>query len=85
MPSPASSPTRDLIAANVDRAIRAAGKTNREVGELIGVTEHQIWRWRKGKAEPSGRYVAALASILFDDDISALYAAPADDSKAAAA
>lgn len=74
MPSPATSPVKALIAANLDRAIRVADKTNREIGEAVGATEHAVWRWRNGRTEPSGRYVAALADVLFDGDVSALYA-----------
>lgn len=76
MPSPVGSPTKPLVAANLDRAIREAGKTNREIGDAVGATEHAVWRWRNGRTEPSGRYIAALAELLFGGDVSALYAAP---------
>lgn len=74
MPSPASSPLKPTIAANIDRAIKAQGKTNRQVGDAIGATEHQVWRWRQGINEPTGPYKVALADQLFDGDIAALYA-----------
>lgn len=74
MPSPTTSPTAALIAANLDRAIKAAGRTNRDIGESIGATEHQVWRWRKGRNVPSDEYAVALAVLLFDGDLSALYA-----------
>jgi transcriptional regulator with XRE-family HTH domain len=74
MPRPASSPVKLLIAANLDRAIKEADKTNREIGESVGVTEHAVWRWRNGRTEPSSRYIAALADVLFEGDIAALYA-----------
>lgn len=74
MPSPASSPLKPVIAANIDRAIKEAGRTNREVGDAIGATEHQVWRWRQGINEPTGTYKVALAAELFGGDIAALYA-----------
>lgn len=77
MPSPASSPLKPVIAANIDRAIREAGKTNRQVGDAIGATEHQVWRWRQGINEPIGKYKVALAGELFGGDIAALYEAAA--------
>jgi hypothetical protein len=74
MPSPADSPTAALVASNLDRAIKVAGRTNRDVGEAIGATEHQVWRWRNGRNVPSDDYAVALASELFAGDLSALYA-----------
>lgn len=73
MPSPATSPTAALTAANLDRAIRDAGLTNRQVAERIGATEHQVWRWRRGRTVPSQTRALALANELFDGDLSALY------------
>ena len=61
------------IGANIDLKITQLGKTNREIGEAMGATEHQVWRWRRGKVKPSDRYMAALAEILFDGDIAAMY------------
>lgn len=66
---------------NMDRAIKAQGKTNRQVGDAIGATEHQVWRWRMGLHEPSVAYRVGLAAELFDGDIAALYA---DEPKQAA-
>lgn len=60
------------IAINLDSLIRASGMTNREVGERIGTTEHQVWRWRKGKVRPNDENLAALASVLTDGDLAAL-------------
>jgi transcriptional regulator with XRE-family HTH domain len=48
--------------------------TNRAVGEAIGSTEHQVWRWRAGRVTPSTDNLAALANVLFDGDITELYA-----------
>lgn len=74
---------REVIAANIDAAITAKEMTNREVGDAIGATEHQVWRWRRGKVKPSTRYMAALADTLVDGDLRRLLVA-ADDDRAAA-
>lgn len=58
----------------MDRAIRVSGRTNRDVGDAIGATEHQVWRWRHGRSVPRDDYALALAAELFDGDLSALYA-----------
>lgn len=60
------------IASNIDRLIVASGKTNRQVAELIGSTEHQVWRWRRGKVKPNEDNLAALAGVLADGDLTAL-------------
>jgi transcriptional regulator with XRE-family HTH domain len=41
--------------------------TNRQVGEAVGTTEHQVWRWRKGRVRPSDTTLAALAEVLGRD------------------
>lgn len=68
MPSPATSPDgkalKQLVAENIDRAITSAGRTNRSVAEQIGSTEHQVWRWRRGKVSPSDPNLLALAAAL---------------------
>lgn len=73
VPSQATSQTRETIAANLDRAISAKGWTNRFVGEAIGKTEHQVWRWRRAKHDPSLDTLAALANLLFEGDIARFY------------
>jgi transcriptional regulator with XRE-family HTH domain len=83
MPSQPSSPLRAAVAANIDRAIVAAGLTNRAVGESIGATEHQVWRWRRGRTRPSQRYAVALADVLFDGNVGALYAGRNAEAEAA--
>lgn len=77
MTSPAISPGAALVGANLDREIAARGLTNRAVGDMIGATEHQVWRWRRARVEPSTRYAMALAAVLFDGDVAALYEAAA--------
>lgn len=73
VPSQAPSPIKALIAANLDRAITARGMTNRQVGEAIGKTEHQVWRWRRGKFMPEERTLMALAELLADGRVAAFY------------
>jgi transcriptional regulator with XRE-family HTH domain len=81
MPSPATSPegrsTRDIVASNLDRAIIRSGRTNRSVADEIGATEHQVWRWRRGKVSPLSHNLIALASAL-GVTVESLYASEAD-------
>lgn len=81
MPSQAGSHVKRIVAANIDRGIRGRAMTNRAVGEAIGRTEHQVWRWRSGRNMPSTDNLAALANVLFDGDLSQLYS---DDEPVAA-
>lgn len=64
---------RRNIAANIDRAIIASGRTNRSIAEELGVTEQQVWRWRHGRTAPSHPSLIGLAALLFDGDYGALY------------
>lgn len=80
VPSQEASQARATIAANINRGIEQKGCSNREVGDLIGKTEHQVWRWRRGKNMPSLEVQVELARVLFDGDMGELYA----DVKAAA-
>lgn len=80
VPSQDTSHLKDVLATNLDHGIRQSGMTNRAVAEKIGSTEHQVWRWRRGRHVPSIETLAALAKVLFDGDISQFYA---EDRKAA--
>lgn len=65
MPSQETSHVKALIAANLDAAIAARpGLTNRALGESIGKTEHQVWRWRNGRNTPETPTLIALADVL---------------------
>ena len=64
---------RTVVAGNIDRAIRAKGLTNRQVGEAIGTTEHQVWRWRRARIKPSDQSLVALAGVLTDGDVFQFY------------
>ncbi len=72
MPSQARSHLGLVIASNVDAAIREKGLTNRQVAESIGTTEHQVWRWRRGKVRPNDTNLGALATVLTDGDLAGL-------------
>jgi transcriptional regulator with XRE-family HTH domain len=57
--------------------MRGASLSNRALGEKIGVTEHQVWRWRKGRTQPSDRYLMALAEAL-DVSVASFYEEPTE-------
>ena len=83
MTSQGGSHLRAIVAANLDRAIAERGMTNRALGEKIGKTEHQVWRWRDGRHMPSLGTLTALADELFDGDVSRFYIEPEPDGVAA--
>jgi transcriptional regulator with XRE-family HTH domain len=70
---------RQVLAENLDRAITLSGRTNRSVADEIGATEHQVWRWRRGKVSPLTHNLIALANAL-GVTVESLY----DDTEAAA-
>lgn len=63
---------------NLRTARRTRGWTQRQVGEAIGVTNRDVSRWESGKVEPGRRYRHLLADLLFDGDLSAMYAKPSE-------
>ena len=67
VPSQATSQLRATVAANLDAAIVAKGLTNRALADAVGSTEHQVWRWRRGRVKPSDTTLAALAEALGRD------------------
>lgn len=64
------------VAANLREARRARGLTQHEVGLEVGTTGPAISRWETGRIEPGPAYRQALADLLFDGDVSALYREP---------
>lgn len=44
-------------------ALRSAGRTVREIAEMIGCAVSTIYRWARGICRPSARYAARLAAI----------------------
>lgn len=84
MPSQEASQAQATVAANIDRGITAKGWTNRKVGDAIGRTEHQVWRWRRGRNYPSLDVLVALAGVLFDGDMSEFHAEVREPDRTAA-
>jgi transcriptional regulator with XRE-family HTH domain len=64
MPSQTTEHLRATIAANIDAAIVESGMTNREVGEAMGASETQVWKWRKGKTGIGQTNLVKLAEAL---------------------
>lgn len=64
MPSQATEQLRATIAANIDAAVRDSGETNRAIGEAMGASETQVWKWRKGKHGISQDNLVRLAAVL---------------------
>lgn len=83
VPSQATSHLRALIAQTIDREMVERDLTNRALADQIGSTEHQVWRWRRGRIRPSDENLAALASVLTDGDIAAFFTGPDPDRAAA--
>lgn len=42
----------------------AAGYTQQEVAEQIGVAAQTYWRWEQGRGEPSFRQICAVAAMF---------------------
>ncbi len=42
--------------------------TMREIGEMLGIAEHQIWKYETGRVIPTAKHLALLAPILAIDD-----------------
>jgi transcriptional regulator with XRE-family HTH domain len=73
MTSQAAEHVKATIARNIDLAITSKpGLTNRAVGAAIGATEHMVWRWRRGRVEPTTHYLVALAAVL-DKEVAWFY------------
>jgi len=53
-----------LFAANVNAAIAATGRTNRSIGDAIGVTHDQVSKWRRGANGIGFPHLTALADEL---------------------
>lgn len=64
----------DLTGANLRAARQARQMTQRQVADLVGVTNRDVSRWENGGVEPGPKYRRKLAEVLFDGDLSAMYA-----------
>jgi transcriptional regulator with XRE-family HTH domain len=65
------------VGVNLKAAREARRMTQKEVADAIGVTNRDVSRWENGGVEPGTKYRHALAQVLFDGDLSALYRVPA--------
>lgn len=79
MPRQSNRHLASIVGANIRAARNAAGLTQRELGQLIGVEGMFISRWERGANSPSPRYLPVLADVLFEGDISAMYVEPAKE------
>lgn len=61
------------VAANLREARLARKLTQHEVGVAVGTDGPSVSRWEMGRVEPGPAYRVALAELLFDGDVSALY------------
>lgn len=57
-PAAAVTPAAEQVAA-----LRAAGRTVREIAEMVGCAVSTIYRWLRGVHRPSARYAARLTTI----------------------
>lgn len=62
------------VGENLRRARLAKDLTQKEVGDELGVTNRDVSRWENGAVEPGRKYRLLLADLLFDGDVSAMYA-----------
>lgn len=71
--------TKQRVGENIRRARNAKNWTQRQLGEAIGTVGPDVSRWENGRIEPGPFYRQALANVLFDGDVAALYRAPEDE------
>lgn len=65
-----------VIGANI-RAARARKRLlQRELAEQLDTDVMQVSRWERAVTRPGAHYENLLAELLFDGDVSALYAEP---------
>ena len=55
------------IGERLRRFRKLSGKTQPEIGELLGVPQATISKWEKGVQQPSSRHAAQIAAILGED------------------
>lgn len=63
-------------------ARNAAGYTQAELAEIVGVTQQRISHWEKGRAAPRDKYRAVLARVL---SVSVYHLFPFDEANGEAA
>lgn len=47
--------------------------TQKDVADLLGITNRDVSRWENGKVEPGPKYRLQLADELFGGDVSRMY------------
>jgi transcriptional regulator with XRE-family HTH domain len=70
--------TAVIVGGNIRRSRQRRRWTQRELAERIGDRggPRNVNLWENGHKEPSSKYRHALARVLFDGDLSALYRDP---------
>jgi transcriptional regulator with XRE-family HTH domain len=61
------------VGRNIRVAREARHMTQKDVGDVLGVTNRDVSRWENGKVEPGPLYRQLLADELFDGDVARLY------------
>ncbi|MXY73159.1 MAG: helix-turn-helix domain-containing protein [Dehalococcoidia bacterium] len=49
------------LGARIREARKGSGLTQRELGELVGVSSHAVWAWEAGRMKPRHEHLVALA------------------------
>lgn len=68
----AESELAGIIGANLRHYAHEKGLSQREIADQVGATPSQVSHWFAGSYEPR-KYLRALAELLCDGDVSALY------------
>lgn len=61
------------VGENLRTARTAAGMTQKDVGDAIGVRDRDVSRWENGRVEPGAMYRQLLADLLFKGSVAAIY------------
>ena len=51
----------DSLAARIREARRAAGLTQRELADLVGVASNTVWAWEAGRVRPTHAHLVEVA------------------------
>lgn len=77
IPKQMDTQARHQIVMTLGSNIRAARKernmTQKDVADLLGITNRDVSRWENGKVEPGPKYRLQLADELFGGDVSRMY------------
>lgn len=64
-----------IVSQNLRRYAAEKHLSQRNISDALGVTPSQVSHWFAGRYEPR-KYLLALAELLTDGDVSALYREP---------